>query len=145
MRDALTLSLVVAAVVADGLAGVQRAAAQGTSIERGILGDWEAKPFTWRTGEVKGCRYRQIITIGRKIGPGRFTGSYKARTTCVAGGWNLKGRITVDVKGTTVTITGSTKHWIVETVRYLNPYRMEGKDAQGHPMIYVRPKALPNS
>lgn len=118
---------------------------QAPDIDRGILGDWEAKPFTWRTGDVKGCRYRQIITIDRKVGPGRFIGTYKARTSCVSKAWNLRGKIFVSVSGRTVTIDAATQYWIRETVRYVNSYRMEGKDAKGHPMIYVRPKGAPNS
>jgi len=118
---------------------------QVPDIDRGILGDWEAKPFTWRTGDVKGCRYRQIITIRRKISPGKFVGTYKARTSCVSKAWNLRGKIFVSVTGRTVTIDAATHHWILETVRYINTYRMEGKDAKGHPMIYVRPKGVPNT
>jgi len=114
-------------------------------LSQGILGDWEAKPFTWQTGAVKGCRYRQIITIRRQIAPDKYVGVYKARTSCVSKAWNLRGNITVTVKGRDVTIDADTKHWIQERVKYRNSYRMEGKDAQGHPMIYVRPKGLPSS
>ena len=121
------------------------AGASEPTLEQGIMGDWEAKPFTWQTGAVKGCRYRQIINIQRKIGPGRFVGTYKARTSCVSKSWNLRGNITVTVQGKDVTINADTRHWITERVKYRNSYLMEGKDAQGHPMIYVRPKSLPNS
>lgn len=124
---------------------VPASAEQVPNIDRGILGDWEAKPFTWRTGDVKGCRYRQIITIDRKVSPGRYVGTYKARTSCVSKAWNLRGKIFVSVTGRAVTIDADTKYWIRESVRYVNSYRMEGKDAKGHPMIYVRPKGAPNS
>lgn len=137
----LTLIALVALVSPAGPAFAD----QVPTIDQGILGDWEAKPFTWRTGEVKGCRYRQIITIRKKIGPGKFVGTYKARTSCVSKAWNLRGTIFVSVSGRTVTIDAATQHWIRETVRYVNTDRMEGKDAKGHPMIYVRPKGVPNT
>ena len=142
MRRPAILAVFLAATVP--LAATSAGATE-PKVDEGILGDWEAKPFTWRTGEVKGCRYRQIITIRQRVAPGKFIGTYKARTTCTSKAWNLRGNITVTVTGHDVRIDADTKHWIVERVRYINSYRMEGKDAQGHPMIYVRPKGKPIS
>jgi hypothetical protein len=116
-----------------------------SGINEGILGEWEAKPFIWHIEQVKGCRYHQFITVDRQIAPGRFAGRYRARTTCATRSWDLHGKITLTVSGDTVTINGNPRGWIVETVRYRSPSRMEGKDARGHPMIYVRPKGLPTS
>lgn len=147
----LAAAVLAAAVLATTvLAGALLAVAPATAradgnISQGILGEWRAKPFTWNIGKVRGCRYRQAITIDREVAPGRFEGTYSARTTCVEGAWNLTGKITVTVSGERVTIAGNAKDWIVETVRYLSPHRMEGKDARGHPMIYVRPKGAPTS
>lgn len=134
-----------AAIALIALLAAPAAARAESGIAKGILGEWLAKPFTWHIGRVKGCRYRQVINIERQVSPGRFEGTYSARTTCVARAWNLHGKITVTVTGNTVTIAGNAKEWIVETVRYLSPFRMEGKDARGHPMIYVRPKGAPTS
>ncbi|MEQ8697137.1 MAG: hypothetical protein RLT05_11325 [Bauldia litoralis] len=127
------------------VAAAPSAARAEAAISKGILGAWQAKPFTWHVGKVKGCRYRQHISIDREVAAGQFEGTYSARTTCAGRAWNLNGRITVTVSGRTMTIAGHAKDWIIETVRYISPLRMEGKDARGHPMIYVRPKGAPTS
>jgi hypothetical protein len=137
----LSTMLLAAALLAPAIA----AARAETGIGQGILGEWEAKPFIWHIEKVKGCRYHQFITVERQLAPGRFAGRYRARTTCPTRAWNLHGKITITVSGDKVTISGDPTRWIVETVRYLSPSRMEGKDARGHPMIYVRPKGLPTS
>jgi hypothetical protein len=136
------IALLGVAVLLAATAGPVRAE---SDVAHGIMGDWSAKPFVWRTGRVKGCRYRQAIHIERRVGPGRFVGSYRARTACATRAWTLHGRIVVTVSGRTVKIDSDTAFWIVETVRYVSPERMVGADARGNPLVYRRPRGLPTS
>lgn len=140
-RALLALLILVLALPAGG-----QAQSGGASDDANLMGLWIVKPFKWSYGTNKGCKYEQFVDITKRLGPTRFAGTSQSRYTCGTRVDTLRKRpIIVTKTGNKVVITAPDPGWHPETLTYISPYQMDGKDAVGHIMIYRRPKGPPVS
>jgi hypothetical protein len=112
-----------------------------------LMGNWIVRPFTWKTPPLlKGCLYRQWVTVEKRVRPGVYIGRSRQQTEC-KGLAPLRSRnvLRITVTGRTVTISSADPQWQTETLTYVSPLLMKGADTTGHTMIYERPKAPPSS
>lgn len=106
-----------------------------------LMGDWTVDPFKWKTS---GCRYKQWVVIEKRTGANTYSGVSRQRHDCFGQKGSLsETRIVVTVKGKKVILTSASPTWNTEVLDYISPYRMDGRDSLGHPMIYRRPKGPP--
>jgi hypothetical protein len=126
----------LAVLIAVALAAPQARADE----EPNLLGNWVVKPFRWKAPSVSvGCLYKQWVVIEKKIGPGRYTGTSRQQTECKGIVYPSKTKVTITVKGRTVIISSKSPSWLTETLDYVSPTLMKGRDVRGHIMIYERP------
>ena len=141
LRRPSPLFLVFSVVALIGIAtlGSLSPAAAQTKID--LMGNWTVDPFKWRTS---GCLYEQWVVIRKRTGANTYTGVSRQRHNCFGEqGAISETQIVVTVQGKKVVLTSPSPTWNTEVLLYISPYRMDGKDALGHRMIYRRPKGPP--
>lgn len=106
-----------------------------------LMGEWVVKPYRWYS---TGCLYRQWVSVERRAGPNRYSGTARWQHDC-GGTLRAEGStpVTLTVRGKQVRITSDRPSWMTETLRYLSPTRMKGRDPVGQKFIYERPKGRP--
>ncbi len=134
---ARSLAMALGTVIAGSGPGVLAETARPT-----ILGDWTLLPITY-----KSCVGHQDLRVRPGPAPGHYRGTATTYWRCPGRGSAVyRAVVTISVAGDRVTIGSAKPGWIVETLRYVRPRRMEGHAAHGKfHLIYVRPKAPPTS